>query len=729
MITNGPCITNTLVSLGEGVGSGKAMPSAALEKARAQSLLLLEQVLEAYGNEVALGEVGAGGSGRSSGAPPIAGRCPTGLLYGRIQSGKTLGMITLSALAIDNGFRVVVVLTSDNLKLVEQTSARFSALDGIVKDSTRIATWPADANHVRKNLDRVGLVVVCAKNQSHLASLVDFLEEIGASEYPALVLDDEADQATLDTTTSARSSGKPSAPKHGSTINRRTVTNTVEGELGRSVSEILRHFVFVQVTATPYALLLQSIDNPLRPRFTRLLQPGDGYTGGERFFSTEHLDDHLPPLVFVEEKETAELERLDLSKKGKAEEGHKLVPVGLAGALAFFLVAAGAQSVGVPGTAARPQNFLCHTSQKREEHGKLADLIRRYLDMVNDELRSTEVGGVARLHLEKAHTELLRTVPNAPALDTIFLDLRRRLPKRDVSIVNSDGDNADFKQGINFIVGGNILGRGLTIENLLVTYYLRTAKVSQMDTMLQHARMFGYREPIMPFTRVFLPKRLALRFHRIHTAEQNLRDLIADGESIERIPVEVGGELRPTRAGVLETGRILAYTPGQHLYPGQPLVSHDAAKKHEAARVATVSAGGTFPTGRGIYDPVSITLAQMAELLDVLPFDPADEDGWNPRALQGLLKSSEARFNGLGWLYCRQMKRESFTEGALSGAELSRLRAIGRPVLCVFLDTGHKYKSLNGEGCDYDFVYPTFLLPKLDIVGKQVPAHVFNVSE
>jgi hypothetical protein len=495
------------------------------------------------------------------------------LLYGRIQSGKTLGMITFSALAIDNGFRVIVVLTSDNVKLVEQTASRFTALEGIVKDSTRVASWADDANHVRKSLADVGLVLVCAKNQSHLAKLVEFLALIGAADFPAIVLDDEADQATLDTTLAARSSGRTNAPKHGSTINRRTIANTHEDEQGRSVFEMLRHCVFIQVTATPYALLLQNLNSPLRPKFTRLLHPGEGYTGGERFFSGEHLDDQLPPLIFVNEDESGELSR-------KAE----VAPDGLVRALAFFCVACGAQATLSPASAARTQNFLCHTSQKREDHGHLASLIRRYVDEVNDELRKPELTGRVRLHFEAAYTDLARTLTGAPSLQTIVADLKRRLPKREVIVVNSDGGNAEFSRGTNFIVGGNILGRGLTIENLLVTYYLRSAKVSQMDTMLQHARMFGYRETLLPYTRVFLPERLALRFHRIHAAEHNLRGLLADRDRFARIPVEVGGELRATRPGVLETGSILAYTPGQHVYPNAPLISRGSHVKHEALR-------------------------------------------------------------------------------------------------------------------------------------------------
>jgi hypothetical protein len=709
--TDGSCINVTLAALEDGVGSGKPMGRPALEIARGQAIDLLGEVIETYQTAVAIGEVGAEGSARASSTPPIADQCPTGLLYGRVQSGKTLAMITFSALAIDNGFRVIVVLTSDNIKLVDQTASRFSALDAIVLNSTQTTSWAADAKHIEKNLPHVGLVVVCAKNQSHLATLIDFLEEVGAASYPALVLDDEADQATPDTTVAARAAGRPNAPKFSSTINRRTVRNDRSDEEGRSVREVLHHHLFLQVTATPYALLLQNSDSPLKPKFTVLLRPGEGYTGGEHFFSSEHIDSGLAPLSFVRDEESDELER-----------GVKVAPPGLVEALAMFLVAAGAQVVADPLVRARSQNFLCHTSQKRMEHEKVSGLIRGYLDKVGDELRNPIFGGETSIHFGKAHKELEKTLPEIPALNLIVADLRVRLPKRQVIVVNSDGGNAEFTRGINFIVGGNILGRGLTIDNLLVTYYLRRAKVSQMDTMLQHARMFGYRAPLMPYTRVFVPERLALRFHRIHMAEQNLRNLLADPDRRSRIPVQVSEGLRATRPGVLDMGAILAYTPGQHVYPAAPLTTGDAAKDHGRAKEAAEELLGR--TIGEVGELVAVSLTDIDRLLTLLPFDRNDEDTWDPKALRGLLKANAVRFAERGWLYCRTMRRTKIVEGALGGPELKQLRSKGAPVLCVFLDIGRKYAQ-GGRVYDDEFTYPTFVLPDQD----DMPAHLFNATE
>src|SRR6185312_2291802 len=151
-------------------------------------------------------------------------RNPTGLLYGRIQSGKTVAMISFCAAAVDNGFRVIVVLTSDFVKLVEQTAERFTALDGpLIRNALQSDNWNDDREHVMKHIAKHGVVFICTKNQQRLTSLVEFLNEIGAADYPALVLDDEADQATLDTSVAARASGRKNAPVQPSTIHRRTV--------------------------------------------------------------------------------------------------------------------------------------------------------------------------------------------------------------------------------------------------------------------------------------------------------------------------------------------------------------------------------------------------------------------------------------------------------------------------------------------------------------------------
>ena len=196
---------------------------------------------------------------------------------------------------------------------------------------------------------------------------------------------------------------------------------------------------------------------------------------------------------------------------------------GLGKAISFFVIAAAARAILEPSARLSPQTFLCHTSAKTSDHTKLDQIIAGTLPRMGDHISGKLHDGRIRNWLDWARAELGKTVPSMPSVDAIAGWLKDRINVAPIHIKNSKTSEIEFRRGLNFLVGGNILGRGLTIENLLVTYYLRRARVSQMDTVLQHARMFGYRSSLMPYTRVFLTRELAARFNAIHTAETKLR--------------------------------------------------------------------------------------------------------------------------------------------------------------------------------------------------------------
>jgi hypothetical protein len=154
-------------------------------------------------------------------------------------------------------------------------------------------------------------VLVCAKDAFHLPEVSQFLQQIDASSYPAIIFDDEADTATPDTTLAARSLGRASAPPVPSTIHRRIIENAAPGEQGESISEILPHSIYVQVTATPFIFFLQRQDARIRPTLTHLLDPGEGYTGGEQFFADfdPTAAQPAPPIVLVGDTEAQMIAR------------------------------------------------------------------------------------------------------------------------------------------------------------------------------------------------------------------------------------------------------------------------------------------------------------------------------------------------------------------------------------------------------------------------------------
>lgn len=476
---------------------------------------------------------------------------------------------------------------------------------------------------------------------------------------------------------------------------------------GQSIRQTLRHHVFIQVTATPYALLLQNIESDLRPLFTHLIEPGKGYTGGEAFFDAPHVEHELPPLVFVAEDESAQIE--------SQEDGSP--PLGLQQAVAFFLVASAAQSIIDPTTRAASQNFLCHTSQKTNEHDRVATLIRGHLNQISDDLKTGQ-SSETLMRLQWGFDQLKSTFRTPPEFDQILARIKQRLPRREVPIVNSANAGGEFARELNFIVGGNILGRGLTIENLLVTYYLRRAKISQMDTVLQHARMYGYRESLMPFTRVFLPQDLATRFHFIHNAEQNLRRQLTSEDALSRISVETMSSLRATRLNVLDTSNLAAYEPGQHVYPVRAALdkkSFDRARDIEKALKKEI--GDLGPSVKGRFVPVEPQA--FFRLLKLMPVHDEDADHWDAEMFERVLTRVSSHWKK-GYVFFRTMNRTKTTlpTGAFEGAELAEARSMSGPVLACFRDDGKKREDANGR----QFWYPSLVFP------SKMPTQVFNLT-
>ncbi len=117
----------------------------------------------------------------------------------------------------------------------------------------------------------------------------------------------------------------------------------------------------------------------------------------------------------------------------------------------------------------------------------------------------------------------------------------------------------------------------------------------------------------------------------------------------------------------------------------------------------------------------------MIDVLPKLPYADDDRTSWEPKAMQNMLESMRDRFQNKAWIYCRTMKRENPTAtGALGGPVLRELRTKRRPVLCFFKDDGHKYKPPGSQvPCDFDFWYPTLVLPDDD----DMPVHVFNMDD
>jgi hypothetical protein len=509
-----------------------------------------------------------------------------GLLYGLIQSGKTSILTVSAAMAADNGFDCILVLTTDNDPLYEQTLDRVkAALRGLTilgkkdwKDPARFA----------KQLQAKPFGIVCSKNGSMLKSLLEAYQTAKSKKLSVLIIDDEADQASLNTFT-AKKNGKVS------TIN-------------QAITDFRNYFpvnTYLQVTATPQALFLQTPGHRYRPSFTVLTEPGPGYVGGDEFFgsgSTKLLRD-------------VDINEVTLLKATNQPTPSGKLPVGLKKALYTFFVGAAAKVI------ARPADnfaFLCHVSMSTKDHEYTRQLLDDFKgDVINAfKDKSSAKYSTVEKALKEAFDDLSKTETSLPPFTDILAKIHFYIPGANIKLINATtSDEIKLDSVFNIFVGGNKLGRGVTIKNLLVSYYGRNPRTPRADTVLQHARMYGYRHGDLGVTRLFLPPRLADHFKSIHDMEKSLRDLLKKYQDGCFEGLYISGQWKPTRSNILDPNTIGYYVEGSSYNPRHPLRTAESKKSTEWLNSQLSSVKDAPPHK-------TITVQRLLELIEKVEIDP-----------------------------------------------------------------------------------------------------------
>jgi hypothetical protein len=462
-----------------------------------------------------------------------------GLVYGLVQSGKTGVLTVTGGMGADEGYRTIIILTSDNDPLYEQTLGRvreaFPGIDILGKSDFK------DRHEFLARIKSGTCAIVTTKNSSRLRALNEDFKAGRVRGLTCLIIDDEADQASLNTLTS-RANGTVSA------INER-------------ISELRTFFdknTYLQVTATPQALFLQASGHAFRPKFTILSHPGRDYVGGNDFFS----DDSKLVKQF-------NLNDITILTPGPQPAPRLDIPQSLVKALDTFMLGA---TYKRKRDADQNCAFLCHVSTRKSDHNHIVKLLRKYKTELTEDLKTKDASTKDRLKF--AYDDLAST--HQGIRETSFEDLLSAIeffsPGIAVKLVNGETDeDVAVKSPYNLFVGGNKLGRGVTIKNLLVSYYGRNPRKPQADTVLQHARMYGYRRADLGLLRLFLPPQLNTVFKAIHKMEQSLRALIEKNANEEFRGVYLEQGLSPTRKSVLAPGSIVVYSAGSNYNPAQLL--------------------------------------------------------------------------------------------------------------------------------------------------------------
>lgn len=436
-----------------------------------------------------------------------------GLLFGNVQSGKTGQMFGIICKATDLGFPVFVLLTTDNVVLQQQTLDRVKAdLNGYCICGENDAQIFIDNSLLQPT------IVVLKKNARILKLWANIFNSTGFMKgNPLFIVDDEADAASLNTLVNK---------DRQSSINK--YLDSIKNGASSSI--------YLQVTGTPQAILLQTVSSGWHPYFTYYFQPGNGYLGGDFFFPASGKPECIQYLEEITEPTKNVVIR------------H---------------IAVSAQILSSGG---KVSNCLFHPSVKQAVHQKYADEVIHALSWCTE-------------HKNSEFTELLKQeysliCPSKAEKVSYEAYMNKAYELLDSHLINvlimngkTDIDGEQYENGCNFVIGGNTLGRGVTFPGLQTIYYTRTSKKPQADTMWQHSRMFGYdRDPGL--MKVFIDEHLYKLFADINATNNSIIAQVENG--IDNIKIYYPNGLNPTRKNVLDNDHVEMLSGGTNYYPFNP---------------------------------------------------------------------------------------------------------------------------------------------------------------
>lgn len=509
-----------------------------------------------------------------------------GMLLGKVQSGKTKTFMAIMALAFDNAFDVCVVLTKGTKALTKQTFERleneFSIFitDDLVQVFD-IMTIPSGLTAYELNQKLIFVVKKQADNLNRLSKA--FFET-----YPALkkkkmlIIDDEADYASI---------GFKNTKEEGVLINK------IAGQID-SLRKDLSDSSFLQVTATPYSLYLQP-DNleilatqqsfkPIKPAFTELVPIHDGYVGGDYYFYDSQEQGSLAS--FLHEPVTRE--ELEVFKK---EDRRSFKIEDCLTSPKIKTVRDAVVNFVVGGCIRRLQNvqagvkkskfsFIIHTEAGQAAHRWQ----QRVVTTLKEKLEEATEKNKKLLDqlIEAAYKDLSHSIKVAehylPSLADIRAEvyeaLRPDIGQLMITKVNSEEDvmkqldeqgQLKLRTPLNIFIGGQILDRGITVQNLIGFFYGRRPNKFQQDTVLQHSRMFGFR-PLqdLTVTRFYTSPEIYDAMRRIQDSDSALRESIAKGnQEVIFIRKDDAGKVIPCSPNKILLSTTTTLRPFKRLLP------------------------------------------------------------------------------------------------------------------------------------------------------------------
>lgn len=543
-----------------------------------------------------------------------------GMVYGQVQSGKTANYTGVICKAVDSGYRVVVVLTSQHESLRHQTQARLDkeflgfntkfTRDPDAESSKKIgvgalglkspaatcqAVTTRDSDFTAAqfqgsavNVPETRILVVAKKNARILNNLKAWLGNFSElqpdgsrliTNTPLLLIDDEADYASVDT----------KRPTNGRTQSDPDHDPTAINKAIRGLLELFEKRTYLAYTATPFAniFISDTTDHPelredLFPRsFMVALEPPSNYCGPEVVFGLEDptAAEIREPLPIIRELDDYSGWLPDVHHKSFRPHGP--LPPSLVEALDAFVLSTAVRRVRSRDhdTAGGHSTMLVHVTRYTEVQAAVARQIEQHLQAMADSWGDFgQSGVVVRERLKNLwEADFTPTYTALASRDDVsamvgppisWSNLQQVIPQvlgdtaSGVRRINGSAtDVLDYQSTTPITVvavGGDKLSRGLTLEGLSVSYYLRASRM--YDTLLQMGRWFGYRPDYLDVTRLYTTQELVSYYVHITRANRELMDLTSAVAQAGQTPKHVGmrvldgvGNLRVTAAAKMRS--------------------------------------------------------------------------------------------------------------------------------------------------------------------------------
>lgn len=517
-----------------------------------------------------------------------------GLVIGHVQSGKTTNIAALMNMAADWGFNVFLVLTGRIESLRKQTSSRINRYL-----CSGNLTWISLGRQLNTNNEDYRLrdlalgvgrsqryYAVVLKNTNRLSNLLDWLQAYPQALHNMrlLVIDDESDEAGINI-------GNIEDENHRAAIN-----NLILKIVQTNASGVN----YVGYTATPYANVLNEAPGPntLYPSsFIKSIKSNNSYFGPRQIFgiegdagpygaeSSDGLDiirtiprhgNHGTGILPIAVNEIEAISKIQSGSQSELDDAKCLVD-----AICWFLCATAVRRHWGEKT---PVTMLIHTSQIQEHHQNLADAIRNYLqgeqrNAIVDSCEKIWSQETKRFTLDSLRDQypeyhFLENIKNYPEFSEIQSKIINLLETIE-SIKIDDQGSIHYHTGIHLcidncaqsgitdegehlrllypereldsapafiVVGGATLSRGLTLQGLVATYFLRNSTLG--DSLLQMGRWFGYRVGYELLPRIWMTIDTAEKFRWLAGVEQSLREELKRYEKAGASPSKFGPRVR-----------------------------------------------------------------------------------------------------------------------------------------------------------------------------------------